>query len=78
MLEHLDNAYAISVQNFEDYLKYYHELKVNKEKPLTATTTVWAFGLMEKMVLYLKDLANPKTGLNLLSKLVPGRWQAVD
>jgi hypothetical protein len=34
-------------KNFEDYLKYYHELKVNKSQPPTATTTVWAFGLLE-------------------------------
>ena len=27
---------------------------------------IWALGLMEKLVLYLEDLANPKIGLNLV------------
>jgi hypothetical protein len=34
-------------KNFEDYLKYYHELKVNNSQPLTATTTdlgIWLNG----------------------------------
>jgi hypothetical protein len=44
-------------KNFEDYLKYYHELKVNKE-PATNShyNGIWLNG---KMVLYLV-LANPK------------------
>jgi hypothetical protein len=71
MLEHLDNAYAISVQNFEDYLKYYHELKVNKEPATNSHYNSLGIWLNGKMVLYLKDLANPKTGLNLLSVTGP-------
>jgi hypothetical protein len=27
---------------------------------------IWGLGLMEKLVLYLEDLANPKIGLNLV------------
>ncbi len=27
---------------------------------------IWGFGLMEKLVLYLEDLANPNNGLNLV------------
>jgi hypothetical protein len=47
-------------KNFEDYLKYYHELKSKQgSQPLTATTDlgIWLNG---KMVLY---LANRKRGL---------------
>jgi hypothetical protein len=62
MLNIWNNAYAISVQNFEDYLKYYHELK-------QGASQYW------KMVLHLKDLANWKTGL-IKPAVVPGRWYA--
>jgi hypothetical protein len=27
---------------------------------------IWGFGLMEKLVVYLEDLANPNNGLNLV------------